>query len=230
MSKPTFGSLFTGIGGFDLGLERAGWECAWQVENDPFCNRVLAKHWPGVHRYGDIRTLDYIQVEPVDLLAAGFPCPPWSRAGRRSDAKNLWPETAAAIRQLRPDWVLLENVASLLAHDYFGEILGTLASLGYDAEWECLPAAAFGAPHPRDRVFLVAYAHGLRHRLGEETVFPGRTSSELYGRWESEPGMERVADGIPSGVDRHRALGNAVVPAIAEWIGRRIRASDQVTP
>jgi DNA (cytosine-5)-methyltransferase 1 len=158
---PTFGSLFAGIGGIDLGLERAGWNCRFQVEWDPFCQRVLAKHWPDVPRFGDITTVDWSGVERVDLLAGGFPCQPFSVAGRKkglADDRWLWPEFAAAIRVLQPHFVLVENVPGLLAgHGGMGNVLGDLADLGYDAEWCVISAADVGAPHLRRRVWIVAY-------------------------------------------------------------------------
>ena len=159
--RPTFGSLFAGIGGIDLGLERAGWECRFQVEWDEFCQRVLAKHWPDVPRYGDIAAVDWSGVPPVDLLAGGFPCQPFSVAGKQrrlDDDRWLWPEFARAIRELRPRYVLVENVPGLLVGGGMDAVLGDLAELGYDAEWESIPAAAVGAPHLRYRVWIVAYA------------------------------------------------------------------------
>lgn len=163
---PTFGSLFSGIGGIDLGLERAGWTCRWQVEIDDYCRRVLSKHWPDVPKHGDVRELTGSELEPVDLVAGGFPCQPVSHAGRRrgtADERWLWPEFRRVLGLLRPRFILVENVPGLLTVNggaAFGEILGDLAALGYDAEWENLPAAAFGAPHLRYRVFLVAYTRG----------------------------------------------------------------------
>lgn len=343
-----FGSLFSGIGGFDLGLERAGMQCAWQVENDPFCNKVLFKHWPNVTRYGDIRKVDWSAVEPIDLLCGGFPCQPHSLAGKRkasSDDRDLWPEFAKAIRELEPEWVLAENVRGLLSSEtgqFFGRILSDLASLGYDAEWQVLPAAAFGAPHIRERVWIVAYpkkqygaidrystpepgrggtaisdtqrnrygevqhntwqsepasnvgndgsegvmadSNGCRHqnllpspgegqsitggssknlanasiaRGRELPIFEGQSQQETtdfdrrseilhadghileeQGKeqtkggitkadwWAVEPNVGRVAHGVPSRVDRLRGLGNAVVPQVVEWIGRRIMETD----
>jgi DNA (cytosine-5)-methyltransferase 1 len=166
---PTFGSLFAGIGGIDLGLERAGWQCRWQVEIDPFCRHVLEHHWPDVRRYGDIRDLNWNGVERVDLLAGGFPCQPFSVAGQRrgkDDERWLWPEFAAAVRALRPRHVLVENVPGLLAgHGGMGNVLGDLAQLGYDAEWDSVPAAAVGAPHLRYRVWIVAHANADELRL-----------------------------------------------------------------
>ncbi|RJQ10621.1 MAG: DNA (cytosine-5-)-methyltransferase [Bacillota bacterium] len=355
------GSLFAGIGGFDLGLEWAGMEVCWQVEIDPSCVEVLENHWSEVARYGDIRTLDPRDLGSVDLICGGFPCQPVSLAGRRrgqEDERWLWPEFARTVRVVRPRYVLVENVPGLLVRG-MGEVLGDLAALGYDAEWDCIPAAAVGAPHLRYRVFIVAYTageqgdteYGRPHRPGEcgrlamdpraeaarqahgqtshdgsgrcgenvayppsqrnwsdagaipgdatihrahECQQPGRGCQDVadtdrigrHGRpgefrtgWRGEPadggggpaeprlGREvdglppwldraslncpidqedqvcqgcpwparprepqhpceppRVARGIPNRVARIRALGNAVVPQVAEWIGRRVCA------
>jgi len=166
MSNITFGSLFSGIGGIDLGLERAGMHCEWQVEKDEYCTKVLAKHWPNVTRYGDIRAIDTSTLTRVDLIAGGFPCQPHSLAGQRkasADERNLWPEFARIIRELRTKWVLVENVVGLLSSEggnFFGSVLRDLATCGYDAEWFVLSAAQFGAPHLRERAFIVAHAPG----------------------------------------------------------------------
>lgn len=101
----TFGSLFSGIGGFDLGLERAGMVCKWQVENNEFCQKVLTKHWPNVSRFGDIKNVTKEQLEPVDLICGGFPCQPFSQAGKqrgKADDRYLWPEMLRVIRELKP--------------------------------------------------------------------------------------------------------------------------------
>lgn len=153
------GSLFSGIGGIDLGLEQAGMKVAWQAEVDPYCCRVLAKHWPDVPNLGDVTQVDWSTVPAVDVLAGGYPCQPFSLAGARkgtNDPRHLWPYFADAIRVLRPRWVLLENVAGHLTLG-FGDVLADLAAAGYDAEWQCIPAAAFGAPHKRDRLWVCAY-------------------------------------------------------------------------
>lgn len=245
--RPTFGSLFAGIGGLDLGLERAGFECRWQVERDTHCRSVLERHWPDVTRYEDVRKVGD-ELERVDLVAGGFPCQPVSLAGKRlaqSDERWLWPEFARLVRVLRPPTVLVENVRGLLSRG-FGDVLGDLADLGYDAEWDCIPAQSVGAYHRRDRIFLVAWdqdvsdpyrqrleGRGLEHRLGEigEAVEVGRTSgasgSRVFDRspvadWLPEPSLRRVVDGVPNRVDRLRSLGNAVVPQVGEWVGRMI--------
>lgn len=227
----TFGSMFAGIGGLDLGLERGGWECRWQVENDPYCTRVLERHWPNVTRYGDAREVDWNVVEPVELVAAGFPCQPVSYAGTRTAQAHdhwLWPEVARALRSLRPSLVLLENVPGLLTAG-FDDVLSDLADLGFDAEWSVLSACALGAPHPRERLFVVAYTPS---RDGEDhlpcTPPPGLCPEPRGSRrpaggdgWVSEPPMDRVAHGLPSRLVRSplHALGNAVSPPVAELIG-----------
>ena len=272
----TFGSLFAGIGGFDLGLERAGMACRWQVEIDPFCQKILEKHWPDVERFGDVRECGRHNLRAVDVICGGFPCQPVSIAGKRraqADERWLWPEFYRIVCELRPRWILVENVPGILsvnAGGAFAEVLRDLAQGGYDAEWDCIPAAVFGAPHLRYRVFIVAHAKGAgcqtRHpdRLQAEdqgirqkappcssdvadTVFPwrqgwrrpsrtgrgtmgkgeiktngGQERTESNVMWAIEPDVGRVADGIPDRVDRLRAFGNAVVPQVAEWIGRRI--------
>jgi DNA (cytosine-5)-methyltransferase 1 len=235
-SKLTVGSLFSGIGGFDLGLERAGMRVEWQVEIDPYASAVLAKHWPHVTRYGDIRTIDWSTVAPVDVLCGGFPCQDLSFAGKRAgidgERSGLWSEYVRAIRALRPRYVLVENVPGLLTNAYMGRVLGDLAESGYDAEWDCLPAGIFGAHFRRDRVFIIAGCPlpcGLRFQ--RVRTDQGRTWSEQqftrlveYELSVCVPAgkMQRVSDGLPHRVDRLRGLGNAVVPAIVEAIGKMI--------
>ena len=285
------GSLFSGIGGFDLGLERAGMTVRWQVENEPYCQKVLAKHWPDVPRYGDIKEIDPNDLEPVDLICGGFPCQPVSLAGKRlaqADERWLWPEFFRFVRILRPRFVLVENVPGLLSAG-MSDVLGDLAASGYDAEWDCIPAAAVGAPHLRYRVWIVAYpggGHGRPGRPGrpeysgqglQEQAHPHVSNAQIFtqrpglcagrsgrergrrsgdsdsphvsnpdcrlchwgpdeqgrgqkGRaatcgnrwWPTESGICGVAHGVPARVERLRGLGNAVVPQVAEWIGRRI--------
>lgn len=236
MSQLTFGSLFSGIGGLDLGFERAGMVCKWQVEINPFCQRVLFKHWPDVKRYGDIKDIDFTQVEKVDIICGGFPCQPTSLSGKRlaqNDERWLWPEFARAIRNIRPSYVVVENVPGLLSAG-FDDVLRDLAAGGYNAEWQLLSAAAFGAPHQRERVFIVAYANGNRFsfpKLREAShsqkgnAIP-ETESLLFPAWPPRPGeianIPRTVDGVSSRVDRLRAIGNAVMPIQAEWIARLI--------
>ena len=251
----TFGSLFAGIGGIDLGFERAGMQCKWQVEINEYARKVLAKHWPQVRRHDDIRTWPTSDSERVDVIAGGFPCQDISYAGNgaglEGERSGLFYEAARIIRIMEPRIIVLENVSALLTRG-MGDVLGTLASLGYDAEWECLPASAFGAPHRRDRVFIVSYAKGercgarwARRVIGTDsweedeadvadsadsigrlarsrTGRPEQTSESRGDWWAVEPTVGRMANGVPARVDRLRGLGNAVVPQVAEYIGRRI--------
>lgn len=157
-----YGSLFSGIGGFDLGLDRAGMECAWQVEIDPYCLKVLAKHWPDVRRYTDVREVGSRNLEPVDLVCGGFPCQPHSVAGKRrgaADDRDLWPEMRRVIAELKPRWVLAENVPGIRT-TILDQALSDLENLGYSTGTLNIPACAFNAPHPRKRIFIVAYASG----------------------------------------------------------------------
>jgi DNA (cytosine-5)-methyltransferase 1 len=260
----TIGSLFSGIGGFDLAAERVwGPGCVrWQVENDPFACRVLAKHWPDVERYGDIREVTGDELEPVDLVCGGFPCQPVSVAGLRraeNDPRWLWPEMARLVAALRPPWVVGENVPGLLRLG-LDAVCADLERLGYTVGTLGIPAVAVGAPHLRERLWIVAYAEsegqsrrGVRRRtttLGEAPDDGASNGSEAVadtyraglavwesvsrddgsqrspaiggGWWPVEPGVRRMVDGVPARVDRLRALGNAVVPQVAEFIFRRI--------
>ena len=195
----TVGSLFAGIGGFDLGLERAGMRVRWQVEIDPYCQRVLAKHWPDVTRYGDIRVVDWSTVEPVDLLCGGFPCQDISLAGKGAgltgERSGLWFEYAKAIEVLRPSYVLIENVSALRSRG-LDQVLGSLAALGYDAEWHCIPACAVGAPHRRDRVWVVAYA--------SRQLFNRSGHTRARGGPEFTDSREDVAHSTSAGPQGHR--------------------------
>ena len=233
-------SLFAGIGGLDLGLERAGLTVVGQVELDPFCRRVLAKHWPEVPRHDDVRTCISwwrgTARPPVDVVAGGFPCQPFSIAGDLAgvdDERWQWPAMADTIAELRPDWVIAENVPALAAdQDAWSWVLGDLAGLGFDGEWGMVPACAFGAPHTRARLFVVAYSNRVARSLAGQCILrppglpqtgnPVSTAGGSGHHWMAEPRMGRVADGVPARVDRLRALGNAVVPQVAEHIGRLI--------
>jgi DNA (cytosine-5)-methyltransferase 1 len=219
-----YGSLFSGIGGMDLGLDRAGMECRWQVEIDPFCRKVLAKHWPNVARFEDVRNVGKHNLEPVDLIAGGFPCQDISQVGRRREGINgyrssLWFEFYRIICELRPRFMLVENVSDLLVRG-MGAVLGCLASIGYDAEWQVLPASAFGLPHKRNRVFIIAYPSGSTSGIRWEPRLPEITKVNWQGFLHTNG--KRKPDGFPNRVDRLRGLGNAVVPAVAQWIGERI--------
>jgi len=279
MNPIAFGSLFAGIGGIDLGFERCGMECKWQVEINDYAQKVLAKHWPAVHRERDIRECSARNLDWVDVIAGGFPCQDISYAGLGAgldgERSGLFFEAIRLVSELQPRAVVLENVAALLTRG-LDRVLGTLAEIGYDAEWHCIPAAYVGAPHIRDRVFVIAihsnpensYARqphkrnakrsganspqkrqrlrnqpsGLgsivadsnKHipcqerlqRSGELLRIGGDTQEDfrrgLASNWAIEPDVGRVAHGIPNRVDRLRGLGNAVVPQVAELVGKMV--------
>jgi DNA (cytosine-5)-methyltransferase 1 len=259
----TVGSLFSGIGGLDLGLERAGMKVIWQSEIEPYASRVLAKHWPEVPNYGDIKEINWDTIPRPDVICGGYPCQPFSTAGKRKgeqDPRHLWPWVREAISELRPRYAILENVRGHLSLGGV-TVIGELAAIGYDAEWRIVSAASVGANHRRDRIIIVAYPNSLTdiHNKREwqcanftrcsndDTTRPkntynnkrilgnkkmDETTREIFGghtqkiwsppQWESEPDILRMAHGIPYRVDRLRGLGNAVVPQVAEVIGRLV--------
>lgn len=299
MSELTFGSLFAGIGGIDLGFERCGMRCKWQVEINDYATKVLKKHWPEVHRERDIRQCGANNLERVDIIAGGFPCQDISYAGLGAgldgERSGLFFEAVRLVRELQPRAVVLENVAALLTRG-LDRVLGTLAEIGYDAQWHCIPAAYVGAPHIRDRVFVIGFqsrnadcVDGQRKR--KEREVPKRSNTNAIGNgyvaharcelrksraskrpesnaqtkrgseanddqrcgedvadayrngceerldriseawndeakrrcwWAAEPAVGRVANGVPRRVDRLRGLGNAVVPQVAELVGRMV--------
>lgn len=225
-----FGSLFSGLGGMDLGLERAGMKCAWQVEIDEHKRRVLQRHWPNVPKYNDVRECGKHNLEPVDIVAGGFPCQDVSVAGPRiginGARSRLWSEFFRIVSELRPRYALVENVTGLLDRG-IQQVLGDLAQIRYDAEWEVLPACPFGAPHPRERVFIVAYPASERSGQLRRLKCTPESYPQRHLCWaQTEPPVERVVDGVPDRLERLTGLGNAVAPPVAEWIGRRIIEAD----
>ena len=325
----TVGSLFSGIGGLDLGLERAGMRVIWQSEIDPYACQVLKKHWPEVVNHGNIKEINWQEIERPDVICGGYPCQPFSQAGKRrgeEDSRHLWPWVKQAISELRPRYAILENVRGHLSLGGLS-VIGELASIGYDAEWRVISAASVGANHRRDRIVIVAYPnssysangrqrenvqsqnsswgndgsrsgsnsgqiclgssgqntcnvshpydsgsgasrgatygewaatqqrwqiqpqlgscgcsapmadnerkwdgeHGLETDAGQENyrrLFDRTREAGYVGWqwWETEPNLGRVANGVPARVDRLRGLGNAVVPQVAELIGRLVVA------
>jgi len=235
--------LFSGIGGFSLGLERAGFKTVAFCEIEPFPRAVLAKHWPEVPCYDDIRSLTAARLAAdgisVDAICGGFPCQDISVAGKGAglagERSGLWREYARLVGEIRPRYVIVENVAALLGRG-LGDVLGDLSALGYDAEWHCIPASYVGAPHRRDRLWVVAYPNGERCEtlLRPETLVIGRKGVEAWSKLElggtcggrtrriPASGVCRVVDGLPVGLDRIKALGNTLVPPVAEMIGRAI--------
>jgi len=244
--------LFSGIGGFSLGLERTGgFKTVAFCEIEEFPRKVLAKHWPDVPIYHDVRELTGERLRAdgitVDVICGGFPCQDASvantntagRSGIDGERTGLWSEYARLIGDIQPVVALMENVPGLLSAG-FGRVLGDLAEIGYDAEWRCIPASSAGLPHRRDRLWIVAYPSGTRLprpfegesllESAEKTFALAR--NEIAGPWRSlDSRIDGLRDchGFSVAVDRRRikALGNAVVPQIPELIGRAILAAQE---
>jgi len=307
--------LFSGIGGFSLGLERTGgFETVAFCEIEEYPRRVLAKHWPDVPCYTDVRELTHERLEAdglggIDIIVGGYPCQPFSQAGQRrgqEDDRHLWPEVKRLMATVRPTWGVFENVAGHISLG-LDQVLSDLEDEGYTAWPLVIPACAVDAPHRRDRVWIISNQQGdgwqqgqqdarrgsagdvsreeqglgdgggsvadARHsgvherrqsaNAGKECQQSRRTRrdgvsrkqetkeqvlahaansgceeqrervrspqnrTEWRGRWEPEPPVGRVAHGVPSRVDRLKALGNSVVPQIPEMIGRAILEADR---
>lgn len=256
-------SLFSGIGGLDLAFEWAGGTVEAMCEIDPYCRKVLQKHWPDIPLFEDVRRLKAEDVGTVDVVYGGFPCQPFSVAGKqkgRDDDRYLWPEFSRLVGELKPRWVVGENVPGIL-HIAADDVCADLERQGYSVGIFDFEAAAVGAPHRRERFFFVAHAgRGMCQRSAVPGAFRGEhetgaafdterpggspvsntdsagrekpqhpvpapakysTANDLCG-WGAEPGVGRMANGIPHRVDRLRALGNAVVPQQAYPIFRAI--------
>lgn len=239
--------LFSGIGGFALAAEWAGWETIGFSEVDEYANKVLYKHWPNVINYGDIRNIEKIE---CDIITGGFPCQPFSVAGSQKaqeDDRHLWPQMLRVIKQCRPTWVLAENVPGLVKLG-LDNVQSDLETEGYTSRAIIIPACAVGANHRRDRVWILAYtASDGRNEIPiarsneapdgecEKRAFKNRHDEGCgslrtrverrgnpKGEWRTESPTIRVDDGIPHRMDRNRVLGNAISPQVAykfmEWI------------
>ncbi len=232
MSEPyALLDLFSGIGGFSLGLERTGiFKTTAFCEIEEFPRKVLARHWPETPIYDDIRhlTADRLARDGVrvNAICGGFPCQDISAAGRRAgidgERSGLWADYARLIRELRPAVVIVENSPGLLGGG-IGRVLGVLAAIGYDAEWSPVPACAVGFPHMRRRLWIVAYPQGEwgQQRWRLQFAQGSDRPRDVHQRF-CEPAPARVADGVSRRMDRNKGLGNAVVPQIPEMIGRAI--------
>lgn len=215
------GSLFSGIGGLELGLEWAGvGHTVWQVERDPFCQSVLTRHWPNVKRFDDVRIVGAHNLECVDVICGGFPCQDISYAGKGlglvGERSGLWYEFARIVGEMGPRFVVVENVAALITRG-IGDVLGTLSDLGYDAQWRTVRASDVDAPHRRERVFIVAYADGARQCRCAQQNCESESRCETSEHWRhadrqgvdvwrmgraTQSRMGRDAHGLPARMDR----------------------------
>lgn len=255
MTKLSLLDLFSGIGGFSLGLERSGgFKTVAFCEIEEFPRRVLNKHWPEVPCYHDIRELNAARLAAdgiaVDAICGGFPCQDvsiaanvhGSRSGLDGARSGLWGEYLRLIDEIRPSYAVIENVRDLLRSG-LERVLRDLAAIGYDAEWKVIPGAAVGAPQPRQRIWIVAYPAGQRMEGLLEGIdlgavgqgWPGGAPHLLdiahsaFGGDDRfpQPLLRGMDDRPPNWVDRLKACGNAVIPQIPEAIGRAIMRQHQ---
>lgn len=229
----THGSLFSGIGGFDLAASMVGWSNVFNCEIDRFCRRILLHYWPKARSYEDIKGFSAIEYRGlVDVLSGGFPCQPFSQAGQRrgvEDKRYLWPEMLRIIGEVQPRWVVGENVPGLLNWNrglVFRTVLGDLESAGYEVWPYIIPACGVGAPHRRDRVWFIAHAnsHGrLRHKEsseGNNTRFPegmeeGDELDPLHGRGSATKSRGKADQGEGFGEDK--GLSSALLKCLRRW-------------
>jgi DNA-cytosine methyltransferase len=245
------GSLFSGIGGFDLASEWMGWENVFHCEIAEFPRKVLNYYWPNAKTHEDITKTDFtIYRGTIDILTGGFPCQDASIAGKKKGLQGqrtgLFYEMLRAIREIRPKYIVAENVANITkinnGHD-FRIIINELARLGYNAEWRIIYASEVGAPHKRARLYLVAYPNSIRLQPGKtylsnvaEEIAPFKwmfngTSIQIVrgGRWNSKPPILCVDDGISRPMVRKsiKGYGNAVVPQVVHKIFQAIQHIEQ---
>ena len=282
MDKLNVLDLFSGIGGFSLGLEATGgFETKAFCELDKYCKSVLKKHWPDTRQYDDIKELTYDKlrsdgIDTIDIITGGYPCQPFSVAGKQKgteDKRHLWPEYFRLVKECRPTWVIGENVSG---HIKLGldQVIEDLESEGYATRTFSISASSIGANHQRERIWIIANSNsngllkdhsnirpqstesigkdsgsirkdipreqhmantnsGSEETLNQERILgeqntEGETerypdgSLQVHGQWNFEPNVGRVADGIPSRVDRLKSLGNSLVPQIPYYIGQTI--------
>ncbi len=243
----TVGSLFSGIGGLDLGFEQAGMKTVWQVEYDDWARGKLDENFPHTEKFKDVREVGKHNLKSVDLICGGFPCQDIStlndtRGGIEGKKSGLWSEYCRIICELRPSYVLIENVTALIM-DGLERVLCDLATIGYDAEWQTFRASTFGLPQQRRRLFIVSYPTGERllpvpvfTRKHLQNLFPYRQESlwdgttirlnDLEYSYPTIPEHLRMDNGLSFELSEIEAAikgyGNAVCPPVAKWIGERI--------
>ena len=237
MDSLTFGSLFTGIGGMDLGFEQAGMECVFQIEQNEDCLKALEYHWPRVPKFNDVRSFCGNEIDHhPNVLVGGFPCQDLSVAGfnkgLKGERSKLWYEFLRIIRIYLPRYVVIENVSALLNRG-FAAVLSGLAKVGYDAEWQIVKASDFALPHSRERLFIIAYPHQELRRQCQRLGIEQNRETEIFQSSHRQCSQVRVqaADGfigVDDGVSRRIyekavcGIGNAVAVPVAKWIGQLI--------
>ena len=242
----THGSLFSGIGGFDLAARWAGWPTAFQVEIDPWCRRILSRHFPNAQRHNDIREFNARPFRgAVDVISGGFPCQPYSSAGKRlgkSDDRHLWPEMLRVIREAAPRWIVGENVRGLVTWSsglVFEEVQADLEATGYQVQAFLLPAAGVDASHERYRVWFVAHRNSIKRSQSLAIGYHPENSAQwprdevnlhvtkCWNERERNCGVYGNIHGLSKELDRIKGLGNAIVPQVAWRIFDTINQYEQ---
>lgn len=213
----TIGSLCTGYGGLDLAVESVlGASTVWVSDIDKGARTILARRFPNAPNLGDLTRLDWSDVPPVDVITAGYPCQPFSHAGKRTgtaDDRHIWPHIATAVRTVRPRLVVLENVAGHLTLG-LGDVLGDLASLRYDTQWGCLRASDIGAPHQRKRLFIVAYPADADRQFSDQWRQPASGEAQGWRAWADFSG----SGGAPAADAAGPRLQGAASVESSGWI------------
>lgn len=240
--KLTHGSLFSGIGGFELGAERQGIETKWNCEIEDYNRKILKQNFENAKQYADIREMQ--QPDYVDIISGGFPCQDISIAninakGIKGNRSGLWSEMFRIIRLVRPKYIIIENSPMLLVRG-FERVLCDLSEIGFNAEWQTLSAEAFGYCHKRERLYCIAYTDSIGRNEEEiqtsifnQTIpkasgweFSRTISREIRNKDNSE--LVRNDDGLPFVVDRIKASGNAVMPELAEYLFSCIKGREKI--
>lgn len=225
------GSLFSGIGGFELGAHWAGIDTIWTCEKDKFARNFLQKKFNKTKHYEDITKLEY--PEPVDIVSGGFPCQDISIATRSKtigvdgNKSGLWRHMSRICSEIKPKYIIIENSPALLSRG-FHTILEEFAKIGYDAEWQTLFGHQFGMQQRRRRLYVILYTTSIGNRMEERKVFTGWDKPIYPTWWSAEPKVYGVADVIPDRVHKHRCLGNAVQPLIAHYLFECIKYNEKL--
>lgn len=226
--------LFSGIGGFALAARWSGFRTIAFCEENPFCRRVLIKHWPDTPIINDVRDFDGTRHLYPTLLTGGTPCQPFSRAGKRrghADDRYLWPEMLRVISEARPAWIIAENVTGIIGVE-LDKTLSDLEGENYDPVTYLVPACAVDAPHERKRIWVVAHSNspGFREQRWPCPITASLSVPECASRWTAEPDVCRVDDGVPNRVAKLRALGNSIVPQVAYQFIKKIASIETLSP
>lgn len=238
----THGSLFSGIGGFELGAYWAGIETTWNCEILPYQRRILKQHYPSTYQYNDIKELR--NPEYVDIISGGFPCQDISNSGTKKGIKGhrsgLWGEMFRIAREVRPKYLVIENSSALIIRG-FERVLCDLAEIGYNAEWQCLSGKQFGTQHRRERIYCIAYSDGIRQQTFLQPSYFGikavknweadSLSFSMPNEWLNRPGDSftiRRGNDVPNKLHRIKGCGNAVMPVIAYYLFECIKMREEL--